>query len=137
MNCCTFFGNRDVEDYIEPILETAIRAIIENKGVRRFYVGNNGKFDLMVARCLARVKLDYPCIDYAIVLAYLPKENLLENTLYPEGMELVPKKYAITKRNIWMIDNSEYIISYANHIGCARRFEEIARRKGKLIVSIV
>ena len=50
-------------------------------------------------------------IQYQVVLAYLPKERREyedgSDTLYPEGIETVHPKFAITWRNRYMIDSAD------------------------------
>ncbi|MEE1280075.1 MAG: hypothetical protein UHH95_04505 [Oscillospiraceae bacterium] len=56
---CTFFGHRDAPKEIEPSLRLALMDLIENKGVDRFYVGNNENFDYMVRKNLRLLKEKY------------------------------------------------------------------------------
>lgn len=112
---CTFFGHKDAPKEIEPTLRSTLIDLIENKNVTVFYVGNNGNFDTMVARQLEDLSQTYP-IAYSVVLAYLPTEtnnydNLI-NTIYPEGLETVPKRFAISRRNKWMIQQTNIVVTY-------------------------
>ncbi len=74
MLTCTFFGHKDTPKEIEPTLRSTLVDLIENKNVLKFYVGNHGSFDHMVKHCLIELKEIYS-IDYAVVLAYLPKKK--------------------------------------------------------------
>lgn len=65
---CTFFGHRDAPLEIEGILRQVLVALIEARQADTFYVGNQGKFDRMVARVLSGLQLEYPHITYAVVL---------------------------------------------------------------------
>lgn len=57
--------------------------------------------------------------------------NTFDDTLYPE-IEKVPPKFAIIKRNEWMIDKSDFLIAYVEHNwGGAYRTLEYAKRKKK------
>ena len=136
MKCC-FFGHRDVEENIEPMLMKSIEELIEI-GVTDFYVGNQGAFDKMVYRTLEKISNENKKIRVSVVLAYLPtQENVYKNTIYPEGLECVPKKFAISHRNKWMIEHSDYVISYVTRtFGGASQFCELARKKGKEIINI-
>ena len=122
---CTFFGHRDTPQEIELYLKPILIDLIENKNINTFYVGNQGNFDKIVRKTLHQLKTDYPYINYTIVLAYLsPKIDDFTNTIFPEGLEQVPPKYAISKRNYWMIQNSDYVICYVKHkIGGAAHFK--------------
>lgn len=110
---CTFFGHANAPKEIEPIIKSTLVDLIENKYVTTFYVGNQGNFDYMVANVLQELSEIYS-ISYYIVLAYMPKKNEISDshTLLPEGIELVHPKYAISWRNKWMIDKSDYVVTY-------------------------
>ncbi|MGN0468647.1 MAG: hypothetical protein ACI4GY_07995 [Acutalibacteraceae bacterium] len=143
MSACTFFGHRDTPQEIESILKEILIDLIENKNVDLFYVGNQGKFDNMVRKNLKLLKCDYLYINYMVVLAYMPgknKENLQEDfldTVYPDVLETTPLQYAISKRNKWMIDNSDYVITYVEHsVGGAAKFKKIAEKKGKIVINL-
>ena len=137
---CTFFGHKDTPKEIEPTLRSTLIDLIENKNVNVFYVGNNGNFDTMVRHQLEDLSQTYP-ITYSIVLAYLPTEknkyDNLTNTIYPEGLETVPKRFAISWRNKWMIQQSSIVVTYVTHsFGGAAQFKEMAARMGKTVFNI-
>ena len=137
---CTFFGHKDAPKEIEPNLRSTLIDLIENKNVNVFYVGNNGNFDTMVRRQLEDLSQTYP-IAYSVVLAYLPTEknnyDNLTNTIYPEGLETVPKRFAISWRNKWMIQQSDIVVTYVTHnFGGAAQFKEMALRQNKLSIEI-
>lgn len=81
----------------------------------------------MVRRNLKLLKDRYKHIGYAVVLAYMPGEKDNYNkqdytdTIYPDGLESTPPKYAIVKRNKWMIDNSDYVVTYVKLTLAGRR----------------
>ena len=137
---CTFFGHKDTPKEIEPTLRSTLIDLIENKNVTVFYVGNNGNFDIMVRHQLEDLSKTYN-INYSVVLAYLPTEKNkyddLTNTIYPEGLETVPKRFAISWRNKWMIDQSDIVVTYVTHnFGGAAQFKEMAVNKAKNILDI-
>ena len=138
---CTFFGHKDTPKEIEPTLRSTLIDLIENKNVTVFYVGNNGNFDTMVRRQLEDLSHTYP-ITCSVVLAYLPTEknkyDNLSNTIYPEGLETVPKRFAISWRNKWMIKHSDYVVTYITHSwGGAAQFAKKARIQGKYIINLI
>ena len=140
---CTFFGHRDAGKEIEPKLCEVIVDLIENEKVTYFYVGNNGQFDFLVRKNLKHLKKSYPQIDYSVVLAYMPREkNETEfydysDTIFPDGLEIVLPKFAIAKRNEWMIKNSDYVVTYVKYIvGGASKFKSFAEAKGKRVIEI-
>ena len=139
---CTFFGHRDAPNEIEPILISVLEELITNEHVELFYVGNQGRFDNMVRKSLKQLKEKYSFIRYWVVLAYMPgkKDAFCEeddDTIYPEGLETTPPKYAISKRNRWMIEQSDYVITFVEYSqGGAGQFQEIAQRKGKRVIKL-
>lgn len=141
MSICTFFGHRICSQNIEGTLEKTILDLIENNGVRVFYVGNNGDFDRIVTSVLRRMCLSYKNIEYYTVLAYLPTNNEYDNTnthtILPEGIELVHPRFAIDKRNRWMVEQAQFVITYTvNTFGGAYKFSQLAQRKGKTVINI-
>ena len=136
----TFFGHKDTQKSIETVLRANLIDLIENYGATEFYVGNNGKFDVMVYRQLEELSQIYP-ITYSIVLAYLPVEKNkyfdFTNTIYPEGIETVPKRFAISRRNKWMIQRADVVVTYVtNYFGGAYQFKSIAEKEGKRIIEL-
>ena len=137
---CTFFGHKDTPKEIEPTLRSTLIDLIENKKVNVFYVGNNGNFDTMVRRQLEDLSQTYP-VTYSVVLAYLPTEknkyDNLTNTIYPEGLETVSKRFAISWRNKWMIQQSDIVVTYVTHsFGGAAQFKDVAKRMNKLTIEL-
>lgn len=140
---CTFFGHRTITDDIEHKLYALIENLIINNGVSLFYVGNQGAFDYCVRNCLKILRQKYPHIRYAVVLAYLPRETKKDDyedysdTIFPDGLEVTPPKFAIVKRNRWMIEKSDYVITYVkNPYGGAAKFKELSEKKGKVVYNI-
>jgi uncharacterized phage-like protein YoqJ len=138
---CTFFGHRDCPEAIRPKLRETLIELIEHDGVDSFYVGNQGAFDAMVRSVLRELTPKYPHISYSVVLAYMPtKRNEYEDysdTMLPEGIETVPKRFAISWRNKWMLRQSDYVVTYITHSwGGAAQFATLAEKKGKMIVNI-
>ena len=90
MATCTFFGHRECPESIKPQLKEVLIDLINNHNVDMFYVGNQGRFDAIVRSVLRELKKEYPQINYAVVLAYIPgKQNEYDNysdTMLPEGI---------------------------------------------------
>lgn len=138
---CTFFGHRDTPKEIEPTLRSTLIDLIENRNVDLFYVGNNGNFDSMVYRQLEDLSKDYP-IKYYVVLAYMSVNKQIndifnDHTIIPEGIETIPKRFAISYRNKWMINQSDIVVTYVTRpFGGAAQFKEQAEKQGKTIYSV-
>ena len=139
---CCFFGHREVTHNIRTKLKAIIEKLITEDGVTDFYVGHQGQFDSMVYSVLKELKAKYTQIRYTVVLAYMPDEHIKEmygeDTLFPDGLESVPRKYAISKRNDWMIQQSAFAVCYVYKItGGAAKFREKAEKKGLRVVDVM
>ena len=140
MRVCTFFGHRDAADKIKPVLRETVISVIE-EGVLQFYVGAQGRFDGMVRAVLKELAEQYP-IRYEVVLAYPPEPGRYEcpegfPTLFPEGQEKVLLRFAIDRRNRWMVEQSDVVVSYTDKTyGGAVKYTMLAKKKGKTIIKI-
>ena len=139
---CTFFGHRDTDSTAvrEPLKKLLIE-LIENRNAIELYVGIEGNFDRTVRSVLRELKEKYPQIRYSTVLAYLPGKNNeffdYTDTIYPEGLERVPPRFAIAKRNEWMVNHSDMVIAYVKYnFGGAAKYIEYADRKKKKIINL-
>lgn len=134
MSACTFFGHSDCYQLDEGVLRCTIEDLIA-QGVDTFYVGNNGNFDRAVFSCLMKLKDIYPHISFAVVLAYLPIQKSEYDlyhgySMYPEGIEFGPPRFAIDRRNRWMIEKADYCLCFVNHTwGGAYKYAKQAKKK--------
>ncbi len=140
---CSFFGHHDTSPEVRPKLRETILSLIAEEGIYNFLVGNHGAFDGMVYTVLKELREQYPNICFNVVLAYMPgkKEdyNFVDpmDTLYPEGLEAVPKRFAISWRNDWMLKQSQIVVCYVRHsMGGSGKFVEKAERQGKRIINL-
>ncbi len=139
----TFFGHKDTPQSVKQQIEDVLERLISIEGADVFYVGNQGSFDGMVRDSLRKMKVKYPHIKFFVVLAYMPEkrdtfdiENYAE-TIFPEGLEKVPKRFAISARNLFMIDVSDTVVTYiTNSAGNSAKFRDMAIKKGKEIISL-
>jgi len=131
-------------DSIRAKLQSEIVCLIENENVDTFYCGGKGDFDRLCAKCVNKLKNHYPFIESYMVFSYIPgKKNEFcidryeefNGTIYPEGLEFVPQKFAIIKRNEWLINKSSFLIAYIDHEwGGAYRTFKYAKRKNHIKV---
>ena len=106
-----------------------------------FYIGNQGRFDVIVRSVLRELKEEYPQINYAVVVAYMPGKQTeyddYSDTMLPEGIESVHPRYAISWRNNWMLRQSDYVVTYITHSwGGAYQYAEKAKRGGKVVINL-
>lgn len=140
MTCC-FFGHRMTPPEVEPRLEATVEALIQ-EGADNFYVGNQGNFDRMARRVLTRLQARHT-FRFAVVLAYMPgkREEFPPlhpyETLLPDGLESVPPRYAICKRNDWMVAQADAVIAYVtDYTGGAGRSVRMAQRRRLRVINL-
>jgi len=141
MAVCTFFGHRDVSDDIRPKLTAVVRQLIEQDGIREFYVGDHGCFDRMAASVLRKLSQEYPQMRFSIVLSRMPRGipylDNDENTLFPEEVAAAMPRFAILARNRWMLEHADVVVTYVTHsMGGAGRFKEMAEKKHKRVINL-
>lgn len=139
----TFFGHRDTPSTIRPALQSQIEILIKNHNDCLFYVGNHGNFDSMVIRILSNMKRQFPHIRCVVTLAYMPSKNEGDDfpagieTVVPDGIESTLPRYAIIKRNRWMVERADVVLTYVRHTtGGAYKFMELARKKQKQVINL-
>ena len=143
MRSCTFFGHRDTPESIRYDLKQVLIDLIENKGVTVFYVGHNGKFDSMVLSELKLFSTVYRHIHYFLVIEDMPdgkKDYGVDDThlLIPDFIiGNTPKQFALDRRNGWMVNVSDYVVTYVkNTWGGAYKFKERAEKKNKKVINL-
>lgn len=143
----TFCGHRDFVETAEA--ENQLTMFLEKyarENVRLVcYNGGYGNFDYFAAKCVQRMQEQYSNIRNCLVLPYIDQpflerieifKNHFDETIYPL-LESVPRKYAIIRRNEWMVDSADIVIAYVTYSwGGAARTLEYARRKKKNIIKI-
>ena len=134
---CFFIGHREASSELLPLLNNAIKAHITRYGVTNFIVGHYGGFDQLAAKAVIAAKKCHPEITLSLLLPYHPAERPVETpygfdgTYYPEGMETVPRKFAIVQANKRMVDNVDWLIAYVHHgASNSRKIMEYAQIKG-------
>lgn len=115
-----------------------LKIAIIKQGVNIFYLGGYGAFDSLAAAVLRKQKTQYPEIELILVLAYFDTKrdtSGYDSTVYPP-LETVPRRFAISHRNRWMVENSDVVVAYVLHDwGGAATTLRCARKKKKQIIS--
>ena len=141
MSVCTFFGHSACYGLDKAVLRNAIENLIK-QGVTQFLVGNHGQFDGMVFSCLQELSKDDPPISYSVVLAYLPAHKqeydiYQGHSFYPEGQEIGPAKFAVERRNRYMISVSDVCLCFINRkFGGAYKFARMANNRGLQVINL-
>ena len=120
---CTFFGHRycRLTATEENRLETLIEDLITNHNVDTFWVSRYGQFERLTNSYVHTLKEKYPHIKIILTLAYMPKEKTYDieqdlksydGTYLPEGAEIGVQRFAISRRNRLLAEQTDYIICY-------------------------
>lgn len=140
----SFFGHSNYfekNDDKEKLLNYLIK-IIDSKDVE-FYLGGYGSFDCFAKSCCLKYKEMYKNSKIVYVSPYLNCEKLndyalfkYDESIYPP-IENTPYKYAILKRNEWIVDNSDVVICYVKvGFGGAYKSYVRAKRKNKIVLNL-
>ena len=134
----TFCGHSEVanpESVRVWLYETAEKLIEVDADL--FLLGGYGAFDRMAAGVVAELRKKYPQIQSVLVKPYLDREmdeSGYDWTVYP-GLENVPRRFAISHRNRYMVDKADFVVAYVTHSwGGAAQTLEYANQKKKSII---
>lgn len=101
--------------------------------------GGYGAFDCLAAHCVDKAKEKTGNIKNCLVVPYLSKKfnkECFDEIIYPP-LEDVPPKWAICRRNEWMVDNSAVIICFVScGFGGAAKTLRYAKSRDKLIINL-
>ena len=111
-------------------------------GAYQFYLGGYGDFDGLCLRTLRELKHDFPTIEILFITPYLDKnysklklaKYYYDDVIFPP-IESVPRKFAILKRNEWMVEQADLVIAYVKYSwgGAAKALEYAKRKKNRII----
>ena len=127
----------------EKLKQLLIKEIRKNPTCK-FYLGGYGDFDSLCLRTLRELKKEFQDIELIFITPYLDKNySKLEfakyhydDIIFPP-LESVPRKFAILKRNEWMVDSADLVIAYVKYSwGGAAKTLEYAKRKKVPIVNV-
>ena len=145
MKTVFLFGHGDAPSHIwREIYSAAEESIQKSDGEQiRFIVGHRGNFDSFATGVLAVLKSLYPRITLLQLIAYydptrkpyLPME--VDGTYYPEGLEYVPKPFAIIKANQIMVDSCDEAICFVWREGSnTYKLLRRAQRRGIPVINL-
>ena len=120
----------------EKLRELLLQEIRKNPACK-FYLGGYGDFDSLCLSILKELKIQFPNIELLFITPYLDDNySKLETAkLYYEGiiyppLENVLRRFCISKRNEWMVDEADLVISFVKYSwGGAAKTLEYAKRK--------
>ncbi len=141
----TFIGHGKI-DITADLQEKIKNTITENIfPATTFYCGGYGNFDNACAKIVHQLKAIYPHIQSYYVTPYIDAPQLevaktvgwYDGIIYPP-LENIPLRLAIVKRNEYMIDKADLIISFVTHSwGGAATALAYATKKKKRVISLI
>ncbi len=111
-----------------------------------FYMGVNGGFDSFAYSVSKEYKKSHPSAKVIFVTPYISEsyqknhleyyEERFDEIIYPD-LESVPPKFAISKRNEWLVQKADLVIAYVNHpCGGAYKTFSLAKKRGKELFNL-
>ena len=143
----TFCGHRDFQETgdIKGRLLRELLNLAESNETLICYTGGYGSFDRFAARCVKEAQKTANNIRNCLVVPYLTvslqkelkeREGFFDEVIYP-ALENVPPKYAILRRNEWMVERANLVIGYVTHnFGGAGKTWQYAKRKGVALINL-
>ena len=142
-----FFGHANfaATDGLAQKMLVILDGILKD-GRAEFYLGGYGGFDHFAYQCCKKYKATHPDVSLLLILPYIPtryrqedleeKKAQYDELIYPE-LENVPLRFAIDRRNKWIVDHADCIICWIDHDwGGAYQACRYARRKGKCVIDL-
>ena len=123
-------------DKVKQWLQDVVARLI-SEGAEIFYLGGYGEFDQLAATMIRTEKKRHTNLQIVLVLPYINANMNIygyDYTVYPP-LKSVPLRFAISKRNQWMVEVSDVVVAYVTHDwGGAAKTLQHARRKHKRII---
>ena len=142
----TFCGHSDFlfSDDVKQQLKNILVSEIRKNPTCKFYLGGYGDFDSFCLRSLRELKKEFQDIELIFITPYIDKNYSrlkfakyhYDDIIFPP-LESVPRKFAILKRNEWMVEEADLVIAYVKYSwGGAAKTLEYANRKKKQIINL-
>ena len=135
----TFCGhsNFSFDNTVKEKLRGLLLQKIRKNPACKFYLGGYGDFDSLCLSILKELKIQFPNIELLFITPYLDNNySKLETAkLYYDGiiyppLENVPRRFCISKRNEWMVDEADFVIAFVKYSwGGAAKTLEYTKRK--------
>lgn len=143
MKILFLFGHRDCPPSAFHALYDAIEAYVQEQEGEQIcvVVGHRGAFDSLATYTTILLKSRFPQICLLQLIAYYDPKNApfrpdgVDGTYYPEGMERVPKPFAIVKANEAVLAECDAVICYVCHT--ASNTQELLKKAMRKDIPVV
>lgn len=129
---------------LEKPLRDELERLVKEQSVTEFFTGGMGEFDALFARVVRSMKRNDPRLRLVLVLPYLTRQIATEKAWYecqydeiliPAELDGVHPKKAITQRNYWIVDHSDFVVAaLRRNYGGAAEATRYAETRGKVVV---
>ena len=120
----TFCGHSDFlfSDDVKQQLKNILLSETRKNPTCKFYLGGHGDFDRLCLSVLRELKKEFSNIELLFITPYLDKnysklefaKDYYDAIIFPP-IENVPRKFAILKRNEWMVNSVDLVIAYVTY----------------------
>ena len=141
----SFFGHRALTSVreTEDKIERLAKELMQKNDFVEFYVGRNGDYDIYAASAVKRAQKAIGSQNSALVLVlpYAVKDveyykDFYDEVILPLGCD-THFKNAISKRNEWMIENSDLVVAFVQKkYGGAHSALRYAEKQGVEIINL-
>ena len=142
----SLFGHRRIDNLqqLNNTLVPIIKKLIQTKSYVSFLIGRNGEFDEYAASIIKQVQKEKgkENNDMTLVLPYTVAnleyyEKYYDYIIIPETVYGAHPKMAITLKNRWMVERSDFVIAYVEREkGGAYAALKYAQKMNKDIVNL-
>ena len=142
----SLFGHREIADLrgLERMLLPLIKELIQTKTYVTFMISRNGEFDEYSASVIkaAQKALGKENNDITLVLPYKVAaleyyEDYYDSIIIPDSVFGAHPKRAITLKNRWMVEQSDFVIVYVERkCGGAYEAMKYAERLNKNVINL-
>lgn len=137
----TFCGHSQMISTEQEKLRSWLWSVTEKlilEGASSFTLGGYGDFDYLAKSVLCQQRKFHPHIQLWLVTPYLGRtinSDDYNGVIYPPP-ENVPLRFAISKRNQWMVPDADVVVAYVLYgFGGASKTFAYARQRKKRIIS--
>lgn len=146
---CTFAGHREVfEPYIRDSLAVVLERLLSDTNEAVFFTGGMGEFDTMCSAAVRQLQHRYPEKKIRLYLvcpymttainrdaAYLKEQY--DDVLIPVELMGCHYRSAIARRNRWLVEQSDTIITYVKRdYGGAYITQKYAEQTGLTVIDL-
>ena len=144
----SFIGHAHIfgEERIKGVVKEQIYRVVKREPIT-CYLRGWGEFDEICATSCREIKKEFGSTELVYITPYMDlweqkkiKEfeelSLYDASIYPP-IENVPRRFAILRRNEWMMENADLIIAYVAHsFGGAYKALRFLRTRKKKIINV-